>query len=146
MPTPIKRQDEKRSRSVPSSGEPKLGEMQPVTIPSVPGAWCNRAKRWYNSLKKSGQSRYYQQSDWELAQFCGDLITYVYAQKFAKCTMMILEINSMMARLGTTEGDRRQTMRVELSEPVVEEMSEHDENIEFYQDMMINAGIAPQGS
>jgi hypothetical protein len=42
----------------------------------------------------------------------------------------------MMAKLGTSEGDRRQTMRVELDLPEIEEQSEEDEAEEFYENVL----------
>jgi hypothetical protein len=110
--------------------------MRDVRIPPAKGTWCKEARDWYNSLKTSGQSDYYQNSDWQMARICGDLITHVYEAKFYRMTMMIAEINSMMAKLGTSEGDRRQTMRVELDLPEVEELSEEDEAENHYENVL----------
>lgn len=110
--------------------------MRPVRIPAAKATWCKEARDWYNSLKTSGQSDYFQNSDWQMARFCGDLISHVYEQRFYRMTMMIAEINSMMAKLGTSEGDRRQTMRVELDLPEVEEQSEEDEAEDHYDNVL----------
>jgi hypothetical protein len=40
------------------------GELRPVRIPAADKDWHPIAKRWYNSLKTSGQSDFYQQRDW----------------------------------------------------------------------------------
>lgn len=130
MPTPIKNDRDKRSKSQPLSGAPRHNQMREVKPPNAESAWHPRAKAWFNSLKKSGQSDYFQQSDWELAKFCADLMSYAYEQKFQRMTMLIVEINSMMARLGTTEADRRQAMRVELDIPVVEEQTAEEAAID----------------
>lgn len=132
MPTPIKRDSSKTSTSQPLSGKPRHGEMRSVKVPAAKREWCVEAKAWYNSLKTSGQSDYFQNSDWQLARICGDLLTYVYKEKFVKCTMMIVEISSIMDKLGTSEGARRQTMRVELDLPVPVEQTEEQKYADVY--------------
>jgi hypothetical protein len=50
--------------------------------------------------------------------------------------MDMANITAMMGRLGTTEGDRRQILRVELDLPVVEDKSASLIAIEGYKDML----------
>lgn len=124
MPGPIKKEAERRRTQGPISGNARHGELRPVTrIPAANAEWHKRAKDWYNALAKSGQSDYYQASDWAKAQIVGDLLTFVYESRFYRCAAVLAEINSMMSSLGTSEGDRRQVMRVELELPVEEEDS-----------------------
>lgn len=114
MPTPIKRDNEKSTKHQPKSGAPRHNTMRPVRIPAAKKEWCKEARDLYNSLKSSGQSDYYQNSDWQMARIACDLLTHCYKQNFYKCTMMLAEINEMLKQLGATEGARRQSMRVEL--------------------------------
>lgn len=130
MPTPIKRNGDKTSRSQPLSGAPRTGEMRDVKIPRGDPDWHPRAKALFASLKSSGQSDYYQNSDWQIALIACDLLSYCYKVNWYKCTMLLAEINTMLTQLGVTEGARRQTMRVELEFPVEEEQSAEENAID----------------
>lgn len=131
MPTPIKRDNEKSTKHQPKSGAPRHNAMRPVRIPAAKKEWCKEARDLYNSLKSSGQSDYYQNSDWQMARIACDLLTLCYEAKgpggvpqpFYKCTMLVAEINNMLTQLGATEGARRQSMRVELDVVTPEEES-----------------------
>lgn len=130
----IKRDSEKSTNSQPQSGPPRHGDMHEVKIPPVASSWHPRAKALYRSLKTSGQSAYYQNSDWEMARIAMDLLTICYEAKgpgnvpapFYKCTMMMAEIHDILKQLGVTEGARRSAMRVELDVPQPAEESEED--------------------
>lgn len=137
----IKRDSEKSTNSQPQSGAPRHGDMFPVKVPPVSGNWHPRAKALYRSLKTSGQSAYYQNSDWEMARIACDLLTICYEAKgpggvptpFYKCTMMVAEINEMLKQLGATEGARRTAMRVELDVPLPDEESAEEKALaSFY--------------
>jgi hypothetical protein len=104
--------------------------MRDVKIPAGNKDWHPRAKALYASLKTSGQSDYYQNSDWQIALIACDLLSYCYGVNFYKCTMLLAEINTMLTQLGVTEGARRQTMRVELEFPVEEEQSAEENAID----------------
>lgn len=136
MPYPIKKEAERRRSQDPISGKARHGELRPVKIPNGKSDWHPRAKAWYNSLKTSGQSDYFQDSDWAKALIVADLITYCYENKHHRMAMMWSEITSMMASLGTSEGDRRQVMRVELEFPAEEELSEAEEAQDMYAAML----------
>lgn len=136
MPSPIKRNSDKTSRSQPLSGAPRVGEMWDVKIPPMKGDWHPRAKMLYRSLKSSGQSVYYQNSDWAMAVVACDLLSHCYEMNFYKCTMMLAEINTILTQLGVTEGARRQSMRVELELPVEEEMSEEEQTLLEYEALL----------
>lgn len=112
---PPKRSEERTSRHVPANGHARKGDLMPVArIPNADPNWHKRAKSWYKSLRTSGMSAYYQDSDWATAQMIGDYITLWYKRPRA---MDMANIMSLMAQLGTTEGARRGVLRVELSEP-----------------------------
>jgi len=119
MPGPPPKRDAERTRNnTPESGAARHGQLRPVTIPNADRKnWHPRALSWYEALKDSGQADYYQASDWAMAKVIADYLTLWYERPRA---MDMANIFSMMGRLGTTEGDRRQVLRVEL-EPVVEE-------------------------
>lgn len=121
MPGPAPKKDAERSRSnVPESGAARHGELRPTTIPNADRKnWHPRASAWFDSLKTSGQEDAFQDSDWAAAKILCDYLTKCYATGFK--AMDMANISAMMGRLGTTEGDRRQILRMELDAPKVEE-------------------------
>ena len=115
MPGPAPKRDAERTRrGDPVSGVARHGEARPVKIPPVDGNWHKRAKELYRSLKTSGQSDYFQDSDWAYARILCDYLTRWYESPRA---MDGANIEQMMSKLGMTEGARRQVLRVELDLP-----------------------------
>lgn len=64
---PPKRSDQRRRRNTPVAGEPQQAPGGEVVVPEPDEAWHPVARRWFESLKGSGQSRFYESSDWGLA-------------------------------------------------------------------------------
>lgn len=110
-----KRADEKVGHYKPVSGDARPGLMRPVKpVNADRKKWHPRALAWFESLKTSGQSDFFQDSDWAQAKIIADLLTHAYQMEFYRMAQMMDTISSMMAKLGTTEADRRQLLRVEL--------------------------------
>ena len=87
--------------------------------PSPSRKWHPIARRWYESLKRSGQSRYYEPSDWMTAYVWAEILSgQLNAEKMS--AMMLVAFEAASARLLTTEGDRRR-MRLELEKPQPED-------------------------
>lgn len=85
-----------------------------VRVPAANPDWDDVAKSWYNALKKSGQHRFYEPSDWAYAYFLADQMSYY--QKGGpkgRSSMMLTAILGGMTSLLATEGDRRRA-RIEL--------------------------------
>lgn len=134
MPGPAPKKDAERTRNAePASGAARHGELRPVRIPSADGKWHKRATEWYKSLKTSGQSDYYQDSDWATAKIIADYLTMWYERPRAGD---MANIEALMGKLGTTEGARRQVLRVELDEPTEDEHDAQIVAISTYQDML----------
>ena len=96
--------------------ELKLGEKRPVTIPHGDPNWHPAAKRLYNALKTSGQSDFYQNSDWAYAwSLCDDLSHFKESGK--RSAQMAATIYSALSNLLVTEGDRRRA-RIELTDAI----------------------------
>lgn len=76
-PVPMREDDLARPRTRgqgKAAPEITRGELFPVKVPSAPRDWHPIAKKLFNGLKTSGQSAYYQNSDWALAySLCDDL-------------------------------------------------------------------------
>lgn len=74
--------------------------------------WHPIAVEWFDSLSKSGQSDFYEPSDWAMARYCAELMSRtLFAER--PSAQMVASLDSVMARLLVTEGDRRRA-RLEL--------------------------------
>ncbi|MFH8414367.1 hypothetical protein ACH4B9_14635 [Streptomyces collinus] len=93
--------------------------MRPVRIPRADPDWHPIAKELYDSLKKSGQADFYQQSDWAYAKALIDDLSH-YKKSGKRSAQMAQTIYSALGNLLVTEGDRRR-VRIELQEPEPEE-------------------------
>lgn len=102
---------------------------EPVEIPAVDESWHEIAKHWYESLARSGQSVFYEPSDWATAVVLAEALhrelspqPFVVGQgEFATVEMHTLPIKGSsltallkgMTALMVTEGDRRR-LSIEL--------------------------------
>ncbi|WP_405799486.1 hypothetical protein [Streptomyces sp. NBC_01506] len=119
-PIPNREEDLARPRSRKGTDEQdaKKGLMRKVTVPRADPEWHPIAKQLYDSLKKSGQADFYQQSDWAYAYaLCDDLSHYKKSGK--RSAQMAQTLYSALGNLLVTEGDRRR-VRLELQEPEAE--------------------------
>lgn len=107
MPPLPKRSTERRRRNkVP--GETIVQRSGPVKPPALPKGMDVHpvARRWYNSLKQSGQSEYFEPSDWAAAQYVAVAMTKnLETEKFS--SMLFASVWSAMDSLLTTEQARR---------------------------------------
>lgn len=77
-----------------------------VVVPDADPLWHPIAKMLWESMKTSGQSRFYEPSDWAYAfSLMDDLSAYKNMSK--RSGQMLTAINAMMTTLLLTEGDRR---------------------------------------
>lgn len=90
-----------------------------VRVPPASRDWASEARAWYQSLRASGQSRWFEPSDWEFARLLARLLS-DQMERDRPSSEMVKAILSAMGDLGTTEGSRRR-MRIEVereSDPV----------------------------
>lgn len=129
---PPKRQAERRRRNKPDGIQvttaPGAAE---VVVPEPDESWHPVARRWYESLADSGQSRFYEPSDWATAYLLAESISRdlkpqvvgihpetgrpVRAAIPLKGASLAAYLRAMTA-LMVTEGDRRRA-RLELERP-----------------------------
>jgi hypothetical protein len=95
-----------------------------VEIPEADPKWNPIALRWYEALGQSGQSDFYEPSDWAEAFYIAEVM-HINLQQGKFSSMLFAAVGSASARLMTTEGDRRR-LRVELQRGV----DVHDEAAE----------------
>ena len=101
--------------------------MRPVAIMDPDPEWHFIARMMWDSLDMSGQSDFYQQTDWAFAySLCDDISEYKKPKtdregnEYTKRSPEMLKaILSAMTSLLITEGDRRR-VRIELSAPEAE--------------------------
>lgn len=123
-----KRSDQRRRRNKtePVAKAPSSGGAKP---PPADAKWHPVAKRWFQSLEKSGQSRFYEESDWATAYLLAESISrelhpqpmVVGRGEHAEIEMVSLPPKGAslaawlkaMSSLLVTEGDRRRA-RLEL--------------------------------
>lgn len=112
-PTP-KRSDQRlghRSKAEKDATTKAPGAVE-VEVPEPDPDWHPIATRWFVSLAKSGQSRFYEPSDWAVALYVAEgmsrslLASRLSANLFAA-------VVSASSNLLVTEGDRRR-LRIEL--------------------------------
>lgn len=111
-----KRADSRTRRNKPENeGGVALtkGTMRDVTkVPAARTEWDPKVKAWYQSIAKSGQSDFFQLSDYEQARILGDVLNDYYIRPSA---MLMQAFLSGCTSLGMMEGDRRR-MRIELEQ------------------------------
>nr|DAW79027.1 MAG TPA: hypothetical protein [Caudoviricetes sp.] len=116
-----KRSDQRRRRNKSAADAPAvvvaMGQ-QVVKPPTEDRAWHPYAKDWFRALKRSGQSQFYQESDWREAKLVAWLITQELSSPTGARAGMMDVIFSRADALMTTEGARRR-LRVELITPKV---------------------------
>jgi hypothetical protein len=81
-------------------------------VPLADGTWHEVAKQWFHSLKKSGQSGWYQPSDWMEAYVAAEVLSRMLASDRLSA-QLFTAWSAHTARLLVTEGDRRR-VRIEL--------------------------------
>lgn len=122
MPGPIPNRsgDLSRTRNANRANRPPLvkGESLPAEPYEADPDWHPIALQLWEAMKVSGQSAFYEQSDWAYAySLCEDLSDY--KQQTRRSGQMAQTIYSNMSNLMLTEGDRRR-LRVELDDPAEE--------------------------
>lgn len=90
----------------------------------VDEGWHPLARDWYRSLGESGQSVYYEPSDWQTARVLAELLSK--ALRAGRVTAALIERwQSGATELLTTEGARRRA-QIELQRPTEDEGDEPD--------------------
>lgn len=115
---PIPKRSEERRRRNKDDG-PELIQApsgQPNDLPELPepdALWHPIAADWYLSLRDSGQSAFYEPSDWAMARYAAHVMSQVLLSERGPNGQLVAALNSVMSSLLTTEGDRRRA-RMEL--------------------------------
>jgi hypothetical protein len=92
-------------------------------VPESSPRWLPQARSWFNSLALSGQSEFYEASDWATAVIAAQLLdTFLRTRSIP----VFKEWRLLTARLGITIADRH-AARILLDEPEPETPRDEDE-------------------
>lgn len=115
MPGPVpKREDERVRRNTPEVETEKVEIVGEVIVPplDMPFEPHPMVQSFYDSLVISGQSKFYEPSDWEYARLvCFIMQTIVTSPR--PSSEMFKALQTAMSNLMVTEGDRRR-LRLEI--------------------------------
>lgn len=120
---PIPKRSEERRRANKDDGPALIQASSgpPEDMPDLPGPdalWHPIAADWYLSLRESGQSAFYEPSDWAMARYAAHVMSQVLLSDRGPNGQLVAALNSVMSSLLTTEGDRRRArMELERKKP-----------------------------
>jgi hypothetical protein len=115
MPGPIpKRSDQRRRRNAPEPGQEIRTHTVAGDVKSPPASqeWHPIARRWYLSLRASGQAKFYEPSDWAAAMLTAEVLSRALSEEKIPASTLAI-VSNMMTELLTTEGARRRA-RLEI--------------------------------
>src|SRR5690554_6789972 len=102
MPGPLPKRSSERRRRNKVPGETTVYRSGRVRVPALPKDGVHPiARRWYNSLRQSGQSEYFEPSDWAAAQYVAHAMSKNLEGKFS--SMLFSAVWTAMDSLLTTE-------------------------------------------
>lgn len=102
-----KRSAELRRRNKPDVPTKKTTVSGKVSVPAAGRNWHPLANRLYQALKDSGQSKFYEPSDWAAAHLVCENLTRDLGGSDAINAASFAAYLKAFAVLGVTEGDRR---------------------------------------
>lgn len=115
-PIPKRSEERRRRNKDDGPGLVQAPSGPPAGLPALPEPdpnWHDIARDWYLSLQQSGQAQFYEPSDWAMARYAAELMSRGLASGRPPNGQFVSALDSVMARLLTTEGDRRRA-RIEL--------------------------------
>ena len=98
------------------------GVALPTTWPDAPEEWCEIAKMAYESIQRSGQASFLQQSDVAMAYMLCENLDFYQTQTWStsgdrkRSPEMLKALLTGFSNILMTEGDRRR-VKIELDEP-----------------------------
>lgn len=108
-----KRSSERRRQNKESKPEIVKAIVQKVEVPPANPAWHPIALGLYSSLKESGQSRFYEPSDWWMAQYVCDAMSRNLKQRQKFSSVLFASVMSGLNDLLVDEASRRR-VRLEV--------------------------------
>lgn len=109
---PIPKRSDQRRRTNATPGLQQAPAARTVRVPAADKSWHPLAYDWYRSLKASGQSAFYEPSDWQTARLLAEQMSRLLLSDELHASMFNTVLQGMKDLL-TTEGQRRR-LRLEL--------------------------------
>lgn len=114
MPGPIgKRSDQKHGHRDHNAGVLKAPAGPRVDPGEPDDCWADIAKSMWNAMKISGQSEFYEATDWEYARFVCECMSRNLQQGRSMSAVLMANVLSGLGDLLVTEGNRRR-VKMEL--------------------------------
>ena len=107
-----KRADQRRRMNAPEIEVERAPAAAVVEIPAPDPEWHPTAAAFYRSLAESGQSVWYEPSDWQIARYTTSLMSATLSESSPNATL-VARVQAGFSALMATEGDRRR-LRIEL--------------------------------
>jgi hypothetical protein len=114
---PLPKPEETRRRRNKPTTPVTHGTARGAVAPEPLTSWHPLAQEWFVSLGKSGQSDYYEPSDWAQAAYVAQLMTYTLTG--GATATLVAQVLAGMDRLLTTEAARRR-LALELDKAAAE--------------------------
>lgn len=112
---PVPKRSDRRLGHVTKAEQEAVTRAPAAAAPPTPEAdaeWHPVAQEWFRSLADSGQSQFYEASDWATARYVAEgMSRNLDGGRFS--AQLFAAVNSAMSNLLVTEGDRRR-VRLEL--------------------------------
>lgn len=141
MPGPVpKHSDERLRRNSDAVPTEKLEVYGDVVMPALnlPFEPHPMVVDWYESLRLSAQSKFYEPSDWEFARLTA-FIMHNILNSSRPSPEMFKALNSAMGNILVTEGDRRR-LRIEIArQPAKEKVDESEALVLHFKERMAKA-------
>lgn len=128
-----KRSDQRRRRNKPDTALRSVKVHGVVDVPAADEEWHPIAHGWYVSLAESGQSRFYEPSDWAQARLWAEILSRQLASGRVSAQMMAAW-SSAATELLTTEGARRRA-RMEIERSALSAVDEPVTALDDYRDL-----------
>lgn len=121
-----KRSDARRRKNKPEG--PQVIKALTTALPPNPleadPEWHPIAADWFNSLAESGQSQFYEPSDWHTARYVAEAMSRNLSAGARFSAQLFASVMAAMTELLTTEGARRRArIELERGEPEAEPAS-----------------------
>jgi hypothetical protein len=117
---PVPKRSSERRRQNKESRADTVQAAGAVPVPALPKSAHSIARRWYRSLRMSGQAQYYEPSDWAAALLVAEQMGRLLEAGSAVGGPAFTALWSAMNDLMTTEGARRRA-RIEVERGAVQE-------------------------
>lgn len=113
-----KRSTERHGHRAKADSPEQVEQAGEVSRPEPADHWHSTARNWFDSLAESGQSRFYEPSDWQQAHFCAELMHQALVDEKVNA-QLVAQIRGMMTDLLSSESARRRVSMeiVRLNEP-----------------------------